>query len=244
MTRHRPTGKLTKLDPTLELVHLIVDYEDADDFLADFDENLANGRAWIETDRPLAEGTMVQLRMSFPGLLAPLALDGVVRGAEPDGVNAVAVGVRIGAELAGIVKRIRERDPRVVLPVLDVLIVEDNPHVSQLVANGLAASARRDLGHVAFRFTTAEDGGAALDLLRRAKFDAAIVDVYLPVLDGPALIRQVRTSLGLVDLPIITMSAGGDSARAAALNAGATVFLGKPVRLREVVETMRRLIKV
>jgi DNA-binding response OmpR family regulator len=40
------------------------------------------------------------------------------------------------------------------------------------------------------------------------------------------------------------MSAGGDGARSAALKAGASVFLDKPVRLREVVATMRQLLSV
>ena len=81
-------------------------------------------------------------------------------------------------------------------------------------------------------------------MLKTRSFDAAIVDVYLPVLDGASLIQQARTNLGLTNLPIITMSAGGADARSAALKAGASVFLEKPVRLREVVATMRQLLSV
>ncbi len=97
-----------------------------------------------------------------------------------------------------------------IAPVVNVLIVEDNKHVCDLVRQGLAGSARREMRDVTFTFSTAEDGAAALELLRTRSFDAAIVDVYLPVLDGASLIQQARTSLGLTKLPIITMSAGSD----------------------------------
>lgn len=242
---HRHTSKLTRLDPTREQVNLILDYEDVDDFLADYDANLSQGNAVIETDRYLFEGTGVQLRISFPGLLAPVVMEGVARTLDKDdAISGIRVQLRADPALERLVERIRSRDRAVIVPVVRVLIVEDNHHVAQLVSNGLAASARRELGHVAFTFTTAEDGAVALELLKQATFDAAIVDVYLPVLDGPGFIRQARTALGLTDLPIITMSGGGDSARNAALAAGATAFLDKPVRLKQVVDTIRQLIKL
>lgn len=242
---YRHTSKLTRLDPTREQVNLILDFEDVDDFLADYDANLSQGVALIETDRYLSEGTGVQLRISFPGLLAPVVIDGVARTLDnEDGITGIRVQLRPDPVRDRLVERIRARDRAVILPVVRVLIVEDNHHVAQLVSNGLAASARRELGQVAFTFTTAEDGAVALELLKQTTFDAAIVDVYLPVLDGPGFIRQARTALGLTDLPIITMSGGGDSARNAALSAGATAFLDKPVRLKQVVDTMRQLIKL
>ncbi|MCX5746839.1 MAG: response regulator, partial [Proteobacteria bacterium] len=72
--------------------------------------------------------------------------------------------------------------------------------------------------------------------------DALIIDVYLPVMDGPTVIAAARTELGLVDLPIIAVSAGGDSARKSALAAGANIFLDKPMRLRQVIDTIQRLL--
>lgn len=243
MTRpYRPTRRLTRLDPTRELAHLIVDFEDAADFLDEYDTHISRDMAVIETDRPLAEGTPIQLRISFPGLLVELSIDGVARTPDPE-TPGVLLQLRPDPALERIVEQIRKADRAVVVPVFRVLIVEDNHHVAQLVASGLAASARRELGHIAFQFTTAEDGATALALLQQQRFDVAIVDVYLPVLDGAAFIRQVRTSLGLQELPIIGLSGGGDAARRSALAAGATLFLDKPVRLRQVVDTMRELLK-
>ena len=95
---------------------------------------------------------------------------------------------------------------------------------------------------MSFVVRSAEDGRQAIELLRREQFDALIIDVYLPVLDGPKVIAQARHELGLTDLPIIAVSAGGDSARRSALEAGANIFLDKPMRLRQVIDTIQRLV--
>jgi CheY-like chemotaxis protein len=88
------------------------------------------------------------------------------------------------------------------------------------------------------------NGREALDLLRAEPFDALIIDVYLPVIDGAHVIEKVRTVLGMKSLPIIAVSAGGPGAREAALGAGADIFLDKPMRLRQIVDTMRQLMKL
>src|SRR5204862_50160 len=54
----------------------------------------------------------------------------------------------------------------------------------------------------------------------------------------------VRNELGMKHVPVIAGSAGGDSARAAAMAAGADIFIEKPMRLRQVIETMRSLMKL
>ena len=73
-------------------------------------------------------------------------------------------------------------------------------------------------------------------------FDALIVDVYMPVIDGARVIQTARGELGLADLPIIAVSAGGDTARKSALDAGANIFLDKPMRLRQVIDTIQKLL--
>jgi CheY-like chemotaxis protein len=127
--------------------------------------------------------------------------------------------------------------------LLRVLVVEDNHHVAELIQQGLIGSTKRDFGGgVSFVFRNAQDGRTALEILRTEVFDALIIDVYLPVIDGPKVIMTVRTELGLVGLPIIAVSAGGDQARDAAIAAGANIFLEKPMRLRRVIETVQRLL--
>lgn len=236
-------GSLDRRPAHKELLRLVVEYESADELVSDYETNLRGPTMFVETTRTVAIGTIIEVGLSFPGLLQPIVLDALVQQTPQNGLTlALLEGGR--GRLDALVQRVRDRDPKLVAPVVNVLIVEDNKHVCELVRQGLAGSTRREMRDVTFTFATAEDGAEALELLRTRSFDAAIVDVYLPVLDGPTLIQQARTALGLTKLPIITMSAGGDRARSAALRAGASVFLDKPVRLRDVVATMRQLLAV
>lgn len=231
-----------------EPVTLFVEYDGADDLVGDFTENLSSGGTFVATNRELPIGTQIQLVLGFPGLLESVTIEGVVRWLRPGTDDSDAgAGIEFTAgpardALAAVIERIRNRDPKVVSRLFRVLVVEDNKHVAQLITEGLRGSSRRDFGGVSFAFRSAEDGRAAVEILRREKFDALIIDVYLPVMDGPKVIQTARTELGLNDLPIIAVSAGGDAARRSALEAGANIFLDKPMRLRQVIDTMQRLL--
>jgi uncharacterized protein (TIGR02266 family) len=227
-------------------VRLIVEYDDADDFIVDYTENLSAGGTFIHTTRVLEQGTTIQLVLSFPGLLQPISLAGVVRwarGGKQPGVGIEFLPSHDYEELAALVRLIEARDPQTVARVVRVLVAEDNPHIADLICTGLGTSAKRAFGNsLLFYFATAENGASAIDLLRSAAFDLAIIDLYLPVLDGVRVIDRVRGDLGLVDLPIIAISTGGEIARRSALAAGANLYLSKPMRLREVLDSMRQLV--
>lgn len=239
-----------------EPVTLFVEYEGADDLVGDYTENLSSGGTFVATNRELPIGTQIQLVLSFPGLLEPVAIQGTVRwtrgNAPHQGVIQPGEEAGAGIEfapgpardmLAQVVNRIRTRDPKTVSRLFRVLVVEDNKHVAALIHDGLKGSSRREFGGgVTFAVRNAEDGRQAVEMLRREAFDALIVDVYLPVIDGARVIQTARTELGLADLPIIAVSAGGDSARKSALDAGANIFLDKPMRLRQVIDTIQKLL--
>lgn len=235
-------GSLERQPAQKDLLRFVVDYDSADEFLADYEANLKTSAARIETPRKVSVGTIIEVCFTFPGLLTPIVLDSLVQQTH-EGALTVAFLAGGGGKLATMAARVQERDLKVVAQVVNVLIVEDNKHVCDLVRQGLAGSTKREMKDITFTFATAEDGAQALQLLKTRVFDAVIVDLYLPVMDGATLIQHARTALGL-KLPIITMSGGGDSARNAALSAGASVFLDKPVRLRDVVATMRELLAV
>ena len=228
-------------------VTLVVDYDGAEDFVGDYTDNLSKGGTFIHTSRTFAVGSGLRLMLSFPGLLQPVAIDAVVRWTrgEPD----LGVGVEFlegpGRDaLAALVDKIQRRDPRTVARVVRLLVVDDNTHVSALICNGLQASAKRSFGdELAFELTTAETGKDAIQRLRSDAFDAMLIDVYLPVMDGHKAIEVVRKELALTKLPIVAFSAGGPTARSLAVHAGATLFLDKPVRLRQLLDTIRQLIE-
>jgi len=238
-----------------EPVTLFVEYEGADDLVGDYTENLSSGGTFVATNRELPIGTKVQLVLSFPGLLEAIAIEGTVRWTRgtQSGNEVVAPGEEAGAgiqfeagtardQLAGLIEKISRRDPKTVSRLFHLLVVEDNRHVATLIQDGLKGSARRDFGGgVSFVVRQAEDGRQAIEILRKETFDALIVDVYLPVIDGAKVIATARGELGLVSLPIIAVSAGGDTARKSALDAGANIFLDKPMRLRQVIDTIQKL---
>ena len=245
-------------------VKLVVDYDSAEDLIADYAQNLSSGEVFLETPDEYGVETPVRLMLSFPGLLEPINVAGVVRwtrsgspsdppgshqeGARPsEGVLGRGVGVELGDEdrevLRDVVERVRKRDPGVVSRLVRILVVEDNPHVAQLIRNGLRGTGRRQFGEeVAFNFRTAVNGRDALEVLRSEHFDVVIVDVYLPIMDGANLIRELRADDDLCQLPVVAVSAGGQSARNEAMSAGADVFLDKPMRLKEIIDSMRKLI--
>jgi uncharacterized protein (TIGR02266 family) len=226
-------------------VALRVDYEDADDLVSDYTQNLSSGGACVASSRVLPEGTEIRLALSFPGLVEPVRVEAIVRwsrgGDEPLlGIEFADAAAR--EKLAGVIDRIRSGDPKLVKRMLRVLVVEDNPHVAELLRHALGD--QRNLGpNLAVDCRLASDGRAALEILREHRFDAVICDVYLPVLDGASLITLVRKEF-TYHIPIIAVSAGGDAAHRAAMTAGADIFIDKPMRLRGVIETMRSIMKL
>src|SRR5262249_39928015 len=148
---------------------------EAADLLHDYTQNISRGGTFILTERELAIGTEVRVELSFPGLLAPIFLEGVVRwrraAPEPDergvGVEFRLDDAKVAQRLAQIVDSIERGDPNVMARVLRVLLVEDNPHVANLLEQGLGLHGGRELGgRVRFEFHHVKDGRQALDMLR------------------------------------------------------------------------------
>jgi len=228
-------------------IKLVVDYEGADDLVSDYTENLSSGGTFLVTNRELPIGARVSLVLAFPGLLEPIAIAGIVRWTRARTASGAGVGIEFEPgdardRLAAAIERVRDRDPRTVARVIELLVVEDNPHIAELIEQGLLASMRRDTACPSFSIRSAPDGRSALEALKAAPCDVMIIDIYLPVIDGSRVISTARGPLGLQDMAIIAFSGGGDAARDAALDAGANAFIDKPLRLRQVLETIQRLV--
>ncbi len=118
-----------------------------------------------------------------------------------------------------------------------VLVVDDSAMNRDLAERALALE-----GATA---TLAADGQQALQLLqaRPDGFDAVLMDVQMPVLDGLSAMRAIRGELGLGALPLIAFTAGvNDAQQAAALDAGADDVLAKPMDLDEMALLLARWI--
>jgi uncharacterized protein (TIGR02266 family) len=230
---------------------LKVEYPTMDGFLQDYTANISRGGTMIYTRRDVAEGQELQLVISFPGLLRPIRLMGVVRWVQPHGDGESAFGVEFRRDdesgwdqLAGVVDRIADGDARLVAEqTRRVLLVEDNQHVAHLIRRGLESHVWRCGGAIAFDLQHCSNGAEALSLIQAEPFDMLLVDVLLPLVSGDELVRRVRAEPRWQQLPIVAFSAGDETMRARALSAGADFFLPKPLRLRELLDTMNALVQ-
>ncbi|TFY98013.1 response regulator [Ramlibacter rhizophilus] len=119
-----------------------------------------------------------------------------------------------------------------------LLLVEDNA-TNQQVAQELLASQGAEVD-------LAEDGRQGLERIRRhpERFDAVLMDVMMPVMDGHAAARAVREELGNWRLPIIAMTANAlESDRVESLAAGMNDHVGKPFNIDELVGTLLRHVR-
>ena len=93
------------------------------------------------------------------------------------------------------------------------------------------------------RATRAGDGRAALECLHSSPeaFDAVLMDVQMPVLDGLSATRAIRSELGLTQLPVIAVTAGVlKQEQEQARDAGMDAVLPKPLDLEQLVAMLQR----
>ncbi|OLL24398.1 Hybrid signal transduction histidine kinase J [Neolecta irregularis DAH-3] len=112
-----------------------------------------------------------------------------------------------------------------------VLLVEDNTINQQL---GI-----RLLEQLGYEVGVAENGRIALDRLSSEKFDLILMDSQMPVMNGFECMRAIRNSERISGrhIPIISLTANVSSqSRQECLEAGADMFLPKPLRLHELKE--------
>ncbi|MCK7578920.1 MAG: PAS domain-containing protein [Chromatiales bacterium] len=114
-----------------------------------------------------------------------------------------------------------------------LLVVDDSAMNREVV--------ERALDHEGARVTLAVDGQQALQTLEAHPngFDAVLMDVRMPVMDGLTATRLIRDRLGLTELPIIALTAGVTTEeQAAARTAGVDDILPKPLDLERLTERL------
>jgi two-component system alkaline phosphatase synthesis response regulator PhoP len=117
------------------------------------------------------------------------------------------------------------------MPVLRVIVAEDDASIRELVAHHLA--------HEGFRCIETSDGPSTLRAAR-AGADLLVLDVGLPVVDGFEVVRALRRE-GRTQ-PIVLLTARGDEVdRIIGLELGADDYVTKPFSPRELVARVRAL---
>ena len=115
-----------------------------------------------------------------------------------------------------------------------ILVVEDDRKIASFVVNGLKQSA--------FAVDHCADGEDALDMARSVSYDAAIVDIMLPKLDGLTLVQTLRREK--IQTPVLILSAKATvDDRVKGLQAGGDDYLVKPFAFSELLARIQALIR-
>lgn len=115
-----------------------------------------------------------------------------------------------------------------------LLLVEDEPQLAEQLANGL-----KDGGYAV---DLADNGEDALHMGSVESYDAVVLDLGLPVIDGVSVLEKWREEGR--EFPVLILTArDGWSEKVAGLDAGADDYVTKPFKLEEVLARLRALIR-
>ena len=120
------------------------------------------------------------------------------------------------------------------IQALCVLVVDDNQYMRKMVRNLLVNCGIKDI-------CEAGDGIAALDTIRTVGPDVVILDWEMPLLNGPELVRIVRSPgvFPMPDVPIIMLSGHGERWRVVeAVKLGVNEYLVKPVSAKAIYDRL------
>jgi two-component system, sensor histidine kinase len=117
-----------------------------------------------------------------------------------------------------------------------VLVIDDN-----LVAQTIASHALR---RQSFEVQCVGDGLEALDAASKSQFDVILIDLQMPGWDGFETAERIRKLAGYRETPIIAVTANcSDENRARCASCGMQDFLAKPVRTRDLVQTVEKYLE-
>jgi DNA-binding response OmpR family regulator len=114
-----------------------------------------------------------------------------------------------------------------------ILMIEDDARLSEMVGDYLGKSG--------FRVTVSGTAAEGVARLANESFDALVLDLMLPDMDGLEVCRRVRAGS---DLPILMLTARGDATdRVVGLELGADDYLPKPFDPRELLARLRAILR-
>ncbi len=114
-----------------------------------------------------------------------------------------------------------------------ILIIEDDVRLAEMVSDYL--------GEAGFRVSVVDEGQEGLARLTREPYDALVLDLMLPDMDGLEVCRRLRAQS---DTPVLMLTARGDTLdRVVGLEMGADDYLPKPFEPRELLARLRAILR-
>ena len=120
------------------------------------------------------------------------------------------------------------------LPSMRILVIEDDPKIASFIVNGLKQSG--------FAVDHCSDGEDGLARAQAISYDAAVVDIMLPKLDGLSVIRELRNKNVRTPVLILSAKATVDD-RVRGLQSGGDDYLTKPFAFSELLARVQALIR-
>jgi DNA-binding response OmpR family regulator len=115
-----------------------------------------------------------------------------------------------------------------------ILVADDEAKIAQFIRKGLKEEG--------YAVDIAPDGDEALNLALHEDYDAVVLDIMLPGIDGIGVLRKIRATRP--DLPVMLVSArDGVSDKVRGLDAGADDYLTKPFAFEELLARLRALLR-
>lgn len=206
---------------------------------------------FVVTDGLPSIGDHVRVRLSFPNAVEPIEVTlrvVQVRLASGPGTPSGFVGEYevddrdLKEAISEVARRLRRPFESGIAPPtreLSVLLIEDN----QLIRDMFAYTVERYFGQRGgrVRLDQASDALEGRALLGQRPYDLVIVDHFLPGEDGASFIAKLRADPDLKMTSVVAMSVGGSEVRRATLEAGADIFLHKPIVLKDLFCTLEFL---
>ena len=116
-----------------------------------------------------------------------------------------------------------------------VLTVDDSPSVRKMVEFSLKSK-----GYV---MGAAADGQEALEVLENDPYDAIILDVNMPRMNGLEFLEKVKSDDQLASIPVIMLTTEGqDEDRDKAMALGATAYIVKPFKPSQLLDLLAEIV--
>ncbi len=148
------------------------------------------------------------------------ATDYITKPIDPD---------RLLRAIGRVLPREERRQPR------RILAVDDDPEILTILG--------QTLSRAGYDVAAAEDGQTALSKVYSEAPDLLILDIKMPGMSGYEVIRRIRGTRRLANLPILVLTASETEERDKALALGATEYLTKPFSVEVLLGEITRLIK-
>ncbi len=162
-----------------------------------------------------------------------------------DGEIELQSTVGVGTRIRFTLPTVRREKPQVAIQVendhqfdiegRNVLVVEDNPINQRTIQTFLETAG--------LTVTIAENGRCALGLIADEQFDIILMDIQMPVMDGPTTTRHIRALPGPVaNIPIVALTANAMSGdREKYLAKGMDEYVSKPIDFHQLIHVIGRL---